>query len=121
MNENLKWVKPKIVRTVFKVTWRRVLGCLLDRVFMFSLQGGVAPPIQKAAKLFQEKYGIRIDFTIGKAEGLISGIREKKVGDILSCGAEYVTDEAETRLNSQREQKKCREKASRHFGASGEP
>jgi accessory colonization factor AcfC len=58
--------------------------------------GGVALPIQRAAKLFQEKYGIRIDFTIGKAERLISQISEKKVGDTLSCGAEHVMDEAET-------------------------
>ncbi|MEM3593794.1 MAG: substrate-binding domain-containing protein [Candidatus Jordarchaeaceae archaeon] len=64
-------------------------------IYVFAT-GGVAPPIQKAAKQFQEKCGIRIDFTIGKAERLISEIREKKVGDILSCGAEHVMDEAET-------------------------
>ncbi len=57
--------------------------------------GGVAPPIQKAGKQFQEKHGTKVDFTIGKAEKLISEIREKKIGDILSCGAEYILDEAE--------------------------
>nr|MDO8082901.1 substrate-binding domain-containing protein [Candidatus Freyarchaeota archaeon] len=57
--------------------------------------GGVAPPIQKAGKQFQEKYGVEVDFTIGKAEKLISEIKENKIGDVLSCGAEYVLDNAE--------------------------
>ncbi|MEM2135506.1 MAG: hypothetical protein QXG44_11695 [Candidatus Jordarchaeaceae archaeon] len=90
-------------------------------IYVFAT-GGVAPPIQKAAKQFQEKCGIRIDFTIGKAERLISEIREKKLGDILSCGAQTCHGRGgNTGLNLQREQVKCWEKAFRHFGASGKP
>lgn len=66
----------------------------------------LAPPIQKATKQFQEKYGIKIDFTIGKAEKLICEIREKKIGDILSSGAEHVLDEAETLGLIRRESRK---------------
>ncbi|MFB0563814.1 MAG: substrate-binding domain-containing protein [Candidatus Lokiarchaeia archaeon] len=57
--------------------------------------GGVAPPIKRAAEVFEEKYGTNFDFTIGKAEMLISKIKEPKKGDVLSCGAEYILDEAQ--------------------------
>lgn len=57
--------------------------------------GAVAPPIKRAAEEFQSRYGTKFDFTVGKAEKLISEIRENEEGDVLSCGAEYILDEAE--------------------------
>jgi len=56
--------------------------------------GSTAPPLQKIAKEFQAKFETKVDFTIGKAEDLTSQIMETKEGDVLSCGAEYILDDA---------------------------
>lgn len=56
--------------------------------------GATAPPLQKLAKEFQAKFEVKFDFTIGKVEKLISQITETREGDILSCGAEYILDDA---------------------------
>lgn len=56
--------------------------------------GATAPPLQKIAKEFQAKLKTKFDFTIGKAEKLISQIKKTKEGDVLSCGAEYILDDA---------------------------
>ncbi len=59
--------------------------------------GAVAPPAKKCAKEFTAKFGGEFEFTVGKAEDLISKIAESKEGDILTCGAEFILDEAQER------------------------
>lgn len=56
--------------------------------------GATAPPLKKLAQEFQAKFETKFKFTIGKAEKLISQITETRKGDILSCGAEYILDDA---------------------------
>ncbi len=57
--------------------------------------GAVAPPIKKCAEEFKTRFGIEFEFTVGKAESLISKIEESKEGDILTCGAEFILDDAQ--------------------------
>jgi accessory colonization factor AcfC len=57
--------------------------------------GAVAPPLQEALSLFEKKAGVTCRFTAGKPEALLKAIRLRKGGDIISCGSEYVHDEAE--------------------------
>ncbi|MFB0522203.1 MAG: substrate-binding domain-containing protein [Candidatus Bathyarchaeia archaeon] len=59
--------------------------------------GAVAPPIKKCAEEFKAKLGIEFEFTVGKAESLVSEIAELRKGDILTCGAEYILDDAQER------------------------
>jgi len=59
--------------------------------------GAVAPPIKKCAEEFTAKHGTDFEFTVGKAEKLISEITELKQGDILTCGAEFIFDEAQVK------------------------
>ena len=59
--------------------------------------GAVAPPLQKAIGLFERRHGIRSDLVIGKPSDLLAEIASSKSGDVISCGAEYVLDEAEDR------------------------
>lgn len=55
----------------------------------------VAPPLQEALAVFESREDIRCRFTDGKPEALLQAIRYTKEGDVISCGAEYVHDEAE--------------------------
>ena len=57
--------------------------------------GAVAPPLQEALSVFERREGVQCRFTAGKPEALLQAIRHTKEGDVLSCGAEYVHDEAE--------------------------
>ena len=57
--------------------------------------GAVAPPLQEAAGVFEERAGITCRVIPGKPESLLRAIRLNKKGDLISCGAEYVHDEAE--------------------------
>ncbi len=59
--------------------------------------GAVAPPVKKCAEEFKAKYGIDFEFTVGKAEKLISEITALKEGDVLTCGAEFIFDEAQVK------------------------
>jgi len=59
--------------------------------------GAVAPPIKKCAEESKAKFGIEFEFTVGKAEKLVSEIAELGKGDILTCGAEYILDDAQER------------------------
>jgi len=59
--------------------------------------GAVAPPIKKCAKEFRAKFGTEFEFTVGKAENLILEIAESRRGDILTCGAEFILDDAQER------------------------
>ena len=59
--------------------------------------GGVAPPAKKCAQEFTSKSGTEFEFSVGKAEELISDITESKEGDILTCGAEFILDDAQER------------------------
>jgi accessory colonization factor AcfC len=63
-------------------------------LWVFSA-GAVAPPLQEAVKQFEALENITCRFTAGKPEALLKGIRDSQRGDIISCGAEYVHDEAE--------------------------
>jgi len=57
--------------------------------------GAVAPPLRDAIDIFEKKSGIRCDLTVGKPSNLLAAIAVSKQGDVISCGAEYVLDEAE--------------------------
>jgi len=57
----------------------------------------VAPPLQDAIAAFEKKTGTVIRLTAGKPENLLKSIALRKQGDVISCGAEYVHDEAEDR------------------------
>ena len=57
--------------------------------------GAVAPPLRDAIDIFEKKFGIRCDLTVGKPSNLLAAIAVSKQGDVISCGAEYVLDEAE--------------------------
>ena len=66
-------------------------------VLLVYSSGAVAPPIKKCAGEFKAKSGSRFEFTVGKAENLIAKIEESREGDILTCGAEFILDEAQER------------------------
>jgi len=57
--------------------------------------GAVAPPLQKAVDVFERKSGTRCRVTVGKPGNLLAAIAVSKEGDVISCGAEYILDEAE--------------------------
>jgi len=59
--------------------------------------GAVAPPLRDAINIFENMFGIRCDLTVGKASNLLAEIVVSKQGDVISCGAEYILDEAEDR------------------------
>ncbi len=59
--------------------------------------GAVAPPIKKCAQEYTAKHGTDFEFTVGKAEKLLSEISELKQGDVLTCGAEFIFDEAQVK------------------------
>ena len=57
--------------------------------------GAVAPPLQEAITIFKDKYGVSCNLTVGKPENLLNVIAVRKQGDVTSCGAEYILDDAE--------------------------
>lgn len=59
--------------------------------------GAVAPPLRDAINTFEKRFGVRCDLTVGKPSNLLAAIAVSKQGDIISCGAEYILDEAEDR------------------------
>jgi len=59
--------------------------------------GAVAPPLQKAIEIFENKFGIRCSLTVGKPSNLLAAIAVSKEGDVILSGAEYILDEAEDR------------------------
>jgi molybdate transport system substrate-binding protein len=59
--------------------------------------GAVAPPLQKAIDIFENKFGTHVNLTVGKPSNLLAAIAVSKEGDVISCGAEYILDEAEDR------------------------
>jgi len=65
-----------------------------DNLHVFSA-GAVAPPIKKCAEEFKTKFGTEFEFTVGKAENLIEEIPETKKGDLLTCGSEFILDQAQ--------------------------
>ncbi len=76
-----------------------VLVHIIMSVKVYSLHvysaGAVAPPLQEALSVFERKEGAQCRFTAGKPEALLQAIRHNRDGDVISCGAEYVHDEAE--------------------------
>jgi len=59
--------------------------------------GAVATPLQVAANTFEKRHDIRIRVTVGKPANLLASIAQSKQGDLISCGAEFILDEAEGR------------------------
>jgi len=59
--------------------------------------GAVAPPLQRATDVFEDRFGTKCDLTIGKPGNLLAAIAVSEQGDVISCGAEYIIDEAEDR------------------------
>lgn len=70
---------------------------MLDKRLRVYSSGAVAPPVKKCAEEFTAKYGVDFNFTVGKAEELISEISKLEQGDILTCGAEFIFDEAQVK------------------------
>lgn len=64
------------------------------RLQVFSA-GAVAPPLQEAAGLFAKGHALDVRVTVGKPSNLLAAIARAKKGDLISCGAEFVLDEAE--------------------------
>ena len=67
-----------------------------DGLLVYSA-GAVAPPFQDALNAFDRREGTNSRFVAGKPENLLKAIALNKKGDVMSCGAEYVHDEAEDR------------------------
>jgi len=67
-----------------------------DQLRVYSA-GAVAPPLQKAIDISENKFGIPCKLTVGKPSNLLAAIAISKEGDVISCGAEYILDEAEDR------------------------
>ena len=65
-----------------------------EKLIVYS-SGATAPPLKRASEVYNEKYGTEFEFIIGKVEYLFSKLQERKEGDILQCGSEYILDEAE--------------------------
>ena len=63
-------------------------------LWVFSA-GAVSPPLQEAVRQFETQEGITCKLTVGAPEALLKAIRHNQKGDVISCGAEYVHDEAE--------------------------
>jgi len=59
--------------------------------------GAVAAPLQKALDVFEKRLGVCCNLTVGKPGNLLAAIAVSKEGDVISCGAEYILDEAEDR------------------------
>ncbi len=57
--------------------------------------GAVAPPLIEAVKLFERKRGIKCEVSAGKPSSHLTYIAAAKKGDLISCGAEYILDEAD--------------------------
>lgn len=57
--------------------------------------GAVAPPLRKAIYVFEDEVGIKCQLMVGKPSNLLAVIASSKKGDVISCGAEYVLDDAE--------------------------
>jgi molybdate transport system substrate-binding protein len=65
-----------------------------DVLHVYS-SGAVAPPIKKCAEEFRTEFKTGFEFTVGKAEGLIADIAKSKKGDMLTCGSEFILDDAQ--------------------------
>ncbi len=57
--------------------------------------GAVAPPLVDAVKLFERARGVKCEVVAGKPSSHLSYIAAAKKGDVISCGAEYILDEAD--------------------------
>lgn len=55
----------------------------------------VTPPIKRCAEEYAKEFGIEFEFTVGKAEILIEEIATSKKGDVLTCGSEFILDDAQ--------------------------
>jgi molybdate transport system substrate-binding protein len=57
--------------------------------------GAVAPPLQEATVVFEARSNVQCSLKIGKPSDLFDEIASSKEGDIISCGAEFILDDAE--------------------------
>jgi len=64
-----------------------------DDLMIFSA-GAVAPPLQKAADIFEKKHGIKCGLRIGKPSILFEEMSRGEHADVICTGAEYMLDEA---------------------------
>ena len=61
---------------------------------LVSSTGAAAPPLEYALNTYDRKEGVNSRLVTGKPENLLKAIALNKKGDVMSCGAEYVHDEA---------------------------
>jgi accessory colonization factor AcfC len=57
--------------------------------------GAVAPPLRDAIAIFEKKSRVSCSLKVGKPNDLLAEIARSKQGNVISCGAEYILDEAE--------------------------
>jgi accessory colonization factor AcfC len=55
----------------------------------------VAPPLRDAIAIYEKKLGASCSLKMGKPGDLLAELAKSKQGDVISCGAEYILDEAE--------------------------
>ncbi len=64
-------------------------------VLVMYCAAGMKPPIEKLAREYEEKYGIRIEIQYGGSGTLLSGLRVTKTGDLYLAADESYMVEAE--------------------------
>jgi accessory colonization factor AcfC len=57
--------------------------------------GAVAPPLVDAVRMFEMEHGVKCDVVAGKPSSHLTYIATARKGDVISCGAEYILDEAD--------------------------
>jgi len=57
--------------------------------------GAVSPPLLEALIDYEVEHGVRCDTIVGKPEAHMAAIANTREGDAITCGAEYLLDEAE--------------------------
>ena len=65
-----------------------------DADIMVFSAGAVAPPLQKAVLLFEDKHHVKCGLRVGKPSVLFEEIARGDRADVVCCGAEYMLDEA---------------------------
>jgi molybdate transport system substrate-binding protein len=55
----------------------------------------VAPPLRDAITVFEKEFRSKCSLKVGKPSDLLDEMAKSRQGDVISCGAEYILDDAE--------------------------
>lgn len=77
-----------------RFVWAAIMALKSSQLRVYSA-GAVAPPLRDAIDIFEKEFGISCNLKVGKPSDLLAEIATSKQGDVISCGAEYILDEAE--------------------------